>query len=357
MSSAIASLLGRLLGLIPPFPWYRRLVRPLLFRLPPEAAQQLAERALGVRSFWRLAASLHADGAAHTTMAGIPLRNPVGLAAGFDKQCALLDPLGDLGFGYVVGGTVTFDARPGNPRPRLMRLPERESLINALGFPSDGLDAVARRLRALRRRPAVVLVSIAALDETETERCMEVLEPLVDGIELNISSPNTQGLRRFQEPDNLRALLERLNARRSKPLFVKLPPYADEPERENVLSLLRVCAEVGVSGVTAINTVPTDEPRMATGRGGISGAAILPDMLRIIPELRREAGGGMTINACGGIASAADAAAALDAGADTVQLYTALVYRGPGVVREITAGLASRELLGTKSKRTETGSR
>ena len=334
-------------------------MRPLLFLLPPETAQQVAERVLGARSFWRLVGSLHADGAAHASMAGIPLRNPVGLAAGFDKRCALLDPLGDLGFGYVVGGTVTFDARPGNPRPRLMRLPERESLINALGFPSDGLDAVARNLRALRRRPAVVLVSIAALDEVETERCLEVLEPLVEGVELNISSPNTEGLRRFQEPEPLRALLERLNALRTKPLFVKLPPYLDEdePQREKVLSLLRVCAEVGVSGVTAINTVPTDEPRMATGRGGMSGAAIRPDMLRIIPELRREAGGGMTINACGGIASAADAAAALDAGADTVQLYTALVYRGPGVVREITAGLASRERLDAKSKHTETESR
>ena len=353
----MASLLGRLLGLIPPFPWYRRLVRPLLFRLPPETAQQVAERVLAARSFWRLAASLHADGAAHASMAGIPLRNPVGLAAGFDKRCALLDPLGDLGFGYVVGGTVTFDARPGNPRPRLLRLPERESLINALGFPSEGLGPAARRLRALRRRPAVVLVSIAALDEAETERCLEVLEPLVEAIELNISSPNTEGLRRFQEPGPLRALLERLNARRTKPLFVKLPPYRDEPQRESVLSLVRVCAEVGVSGVTAINTVPTDEPRMAMGRGGISGAAILADMLRIIPELPREAGAGMTINACGGISSAAAAAAALDAGADTVQLYTALVYRGPGVVRQITGGLASRERSDTKSKHTETESR
>ena len=339
----MALLLGRLLRLFPSVPWYRRVVRPLLFLLPPEIAQQAAERALGARSVWRLTASLHADGAAHASMAGIPLRNPVGLAAGFDKRCALLEPLGDLGFGYVVGGTVTFGARPGNPKPRLMRLPEGESLINALGFPSEGLEPVARNLRALRRRPTPVLVSVAALDEAETARCLEVLEPLVDGIEVNISSPNTAGLRRFQEPEHLRALLGRLNARRTKPLFVKLPPYMDEPQRENVLSLLRVCAEVGVSGVTAINTVPTDEPRMATRRGGISGRAILPEMLRIIPELRREAGGGMTINACGGIASAADAAAALDAGADTVQLYTALVYRGPGVVREITAGLASRE--------------
>ena len=346
----MALLLGRLLRLVPPFPWYRRLLRPLLFRLPPETAQQVAELALGARSVWRLTASLHADGAAHASMAGIPLRNPVGLAAGFDKRCAVLEPLGDLGFGYVVGGTVTFDPRRGNPRPRLMRLPDRESLINALGFPSEGLERVARNLRAQRRRPTPVLVSVAALDEAETERCLEVLEPLVDGIELNISSPNTAGLRRFQEPEPLRALLGRLNARRTKPLFVKLPPYMDEPQKETVLSLLRVCAEAGVSGVTAINTVPTDEPRMATGRGGISGRAILPEMLRIIPELRREAGGGMTINACGGIASAADAAAALDAGADTVQLYTALVYRGPGVVREITAGLASRERAKMESK-------
>ena len=340
MTSGLASF--RLPRLLPSIPWYRLLLRPLLFRLPPETAQRAAEQALAFKPAWRMLAAAQGAAGAPVNVADIRLRNPVGLAAGFDKRCALLDSLGDLGFGYVVGGTVTLNPRPGNPKPRLLRLPREESLLNALGFPSQGLEAAAGRLRRLERRPATVLVSIAALDEAETERCLEVLEPLVEATELNVSSPNTEGVQRFQEPGPLRGLLERLNAKRAKPLFVKLPPYVDDAQQEKVFALVRVCREMGVSGVTAINTVPTDDARMATGRGGLSGRLIFPEMLRIIPELRREVGRGMVVNACGGIASAADAAAALDAGADTVQLYTALVYRGPGIVREITEGLASR---------------
>jgi dihydroorotate dehydrogenase len=264
----------------------------------------------------------------------------VGLAAGLDKQCAYLDSLGNLGFGYVIGGTVTHDARPGNAKPRMLRLTARESLINALGFPSEGLAAAAARLRRLRDRPASVMVSIAALDEEETETCLTTLEPLVDAVELNISSPNTAGLRRFQEPVALRALLERLNAKRRKPLFVKIPSWMDEASREGVMKLVAVCREAGVTGITAINTVPVEDARLAVGRGGLSGAAILPEMLRIVPEIRSAVGRDMVINASGGIGSAEDASRALSAGANTVQLYSAMVYRGPGVVREIVEGLA-----------------
>jgi dihydroorotate dehydrogenase len=323
-------------------PWYRLFGRPFLFRLEPETAQRVADRALSVRPVWKVAASAGEPAGLDTTIAGIKLRNPVGLAAGFDKQCAYLDSLGHLGFGYVVGGTVTFDPRPGNPKPRVRRLTKQNSLINALGFPSDGLQAVAARLRRLDDRPAKVMVSIAALDEEEAEVCLTTLEPLVDATEVNISSPNTAGLRRFQEPDALRGLLERMNAKRRKPLFVKLPPYVDEAGKDDVLGLLRVCKETGVTGVTAINTVPLEDEQMAVGRGGISGLAILRDMLRIVPELRREAGHELVINACGGIATAMHAAQALDAGANTVQIFTSMVYRGPGVVREITSGLAAR---------------
>src|SRR5690606_2283823 len=126
------------------------------------------------------------------------------------------------------------------------------------------------------------LVSIAALEDEDTEACLRRLQPLVDGIELNISSPNTAGIRRYQEPDALRTLLERLNAVREKPLFVKLPPYTDEGGRDNVLSLVRVCRETGVTGLTAINTVPIEDARLAMGRGGLSGRAVLDDMLRIV---------------------------------------------------------------------------
>ena len=276
------------------------------------------------------------------TVAGIHLDNPVGLAAGYDKQCEYLSSLGHLGFGYVVGGTVVSEPQPGNPRPRLLRYPDRQSLVNSMGFPSHGVTAVAARLRRLRDRPAPVIVSISALDEDGFAACHRTLEPLAEAVELNISSPNTQGIRVFQGPERMKRLLETLNVHRQKSLFIKLPPYTDEEGREQVMALARAGVACGVSGFTAINTLLVDEPRLAVGRGGLSGRAIYPHMLRAVSELRREVGPNVVINACGGIFTGEDAWQALQAGADTVQLYTALVYQGPMVARGIASDLAQR---------------
>ncbi len=324
--------------LIPRIPWYRILARPFLFRLAPETAQQLTERTLSARRVWKIFRA--EPPSVPTNLASIQLRNPVGLAAGLDKRCAYLDTLGGFGFGYVVGGTVTRYPRPGNPKPRVLRLPKQQSLINALGFPSEGLDVVADRLRALKNRPARVIVSLAALEEIDTIECLRVLEPLVDAVELNISSPNTEGLRRYQEPDALSRLLEVLNGERNKPLFVKLPPYSDKAGKRNVLALVHACSVAGVNGVTAINTVPIEDRRLAIGRGGVSGQLIKEDMLRILSDIRREVDPSFLINACGGIGSTRDALEALDAGANTVQLYSSMVFRGPGLINEIVRGIA-----------------
>ncbi|MBI2872686.1 MAG: dihydroorotate dehydrogenase 2 [Chloroflexi bacterium] len=320
---------------------YKSAFRPWLFRLPPERAQGVAEALLALAPLWRAVTPTFRQKypALRREVAGIPLSNPVGLAAGYDKQCVHLAALGLLGFGYVVGGTVTPEPRRGNPRPRLLRRPGQQALVNAMGFPSNGLERVARRLErlrpsaeGLRHRPTPIFVSIAALDEEGFARCHQRLEPLVEAVELNISSPNTAGIRVFQERDALLSLLRRLGGRR-KPLFVKLPPYSDPQGQERVLSLLEICRQAGVTGVTAINTVPVEEPRLKVGTGGLSGRPLLSDMLRIVSELRREGGPDLVINACGGIFTGEDAFAALQAGADTVQLFTALVYEGPGVVR------------------------
>jgi dihydroorotate dehydrogenase len=321
-------------------PWYRLFVRPVLFRFAPEPAQRLADRALGVKPIWRAYARFTNVPDSPKTVAGLTFRNPVGLAAGLDKQCAYLDSLGHLGFGYVIGGTVTHNARPGNPKPRVLRLPKQASLINALGFPSEGLHAAEARLRALTDRPASVMVSIPALDEQETRECLTTLEPLVDAIEVNISSPNTAGLRKFQEPVALRGLLDILNEARKKPLFIKIPPYMNQADHENVMSLVRACRDAGVTGITVMNTIPVEDDRLAMGRGGLSGQVVRDEVLRIVPEVRAEVGSDMVIHACGGIATANDARRALAAGADTVQIYTSMVYRGPGVVGEIVKGLA-----------------
>lgn len=322
------------------FPLYRLLIRPILFRFEPERAQRIADRALAVRPVWRAYARAARVPQAPVTVAGIALRNPVGLAAGLDKQCTYLDSLGDMGFGYVIGGTVTHDPRPGNPKPRVLRLPERSSLINALGFPSVGLRAAEASLRNLTRRPAKVMVSIAALDEQETRVCLTTLEPLVEAIEVNISSPNTAGLRKFQEPVALRGLLDILNEARRKPLFVKIPPFTNDTERDNVMSLVLACRDAGVTGITVMNTIPVEDTRLAMGRGGLSGPVVREDMFRVLASVRSEIGDSMVLNACGGISNAADARRALAMGADTIQIYTSLVYQGPGVVSEIVKGLA-----------------
>ena len=324
---------------------YEALLRPLLFRLPPERAQAAAEWFLKRPWLWRLASSYldYQDQRLRVAVAGLEVPSPVGLAAGYDKDCEFLGALLDLGFGYVVGGTVVPEARPGNPHPRLMRLPGQQSLINSLGFPSKGMLVAKRNLECLGHRarpyPKPVVVSVAALSLEEFRTCHAALEPLADATELNISSPNTQGIRAFQEPDTFKTLLEYINNQRTKPLFVKIPPYADNQGRDHVLTLVRIAREQGVNGITATNTRMVEAPQLAMGQGGLSGRALLEDTIRMVSEVRAEADSAMAINACGGIFTAADALRTMRAGADTVQLLTGLIYRGPGVARSISRGL------------------
>ena len=327
---------------------YTALFRPFLFRLSPERAQALADWFLGRRLLMQAMSPYFKcrDPRLRVSAGGLTLPSPVGMAAGYDKDCRFIDGLLSLGFGYVVGGTVTREARAGNPSPRLMRLPERLSLINALGFPGKGLDAAKAQLQRLQDRRGgdvhPVVVSVAGLTIDEFLDCHAALQPLCDAIELNISSPNTQGIRVFQEPQSFRDLLVALNGQRSKPLFVKIPPYTDEEGRERVLALVRIAVEEGVSGITAANTRPVEEPRLAMGQGGLSGRALLEDTLRIVADVRSEVGSDVAVHACGGISTADDTLHALKAGADTVQLLTGLIYQGPAVARAINRGLVKR---------------
>ena len=349
------------LGPIP----YKLLLRPLLFRLPPEAARKVVDLGLGRHNLWRaLAPALRVrDARLATDLCGLPLENPVGLAAGFDKDCQLLPSMAAMGFGYLVAGTVTESPRPGNPKPRLLRHVSEESLVNALGFPNKGLEHAARRLELAQGTlgDTQLAVSVSGTTTEEIARCHKRLEPLVDAVELNISSPNTEGLRAFHEPQTLSDLIGRVDEVRAKPLIVKLPPYfspslasrSREDTRERVMSMVRVCVESGVSALTVANSRPTIEPRLSTGAGGLSGKMVFSDMLRMVADVKAEVGGRLAVNACGGIFTGADAWKALKAGASTVQLYTGLVYRGPGIVRQINRELVSiMERENTESVRT-----
>ncbi len=319
---------------------YKAFLRPLLWSLPPELAHALGEWALRRKLLWKLLAPFHntRDPVLATSLAGIPIPNPLGVAAGSDKDCAYLDSLMNLGFGYAVGGTVTLHPRPGNPRPRLLRRPRQKALVNALGFPSLGIDVVEANLRKQSAVPTVL--SISGLTVDEFRRCYQRSAPLARSIELNVSSPNTAGLRVFHDPSAFRELLESVNSRRTTPLFVKIPPYSDPQEQQNVLTLVRIARELGVDGITAANTRPVEEPAVKMGRGGLSGKPLLPDTLRIVADVRNEVGETMTVNACGGISTADDVVKALKGGADTVQIYTALVYEGPGLARRINRDLS-----------------
>jgi dihydroorotate dehydrogenase len=318
--------------------WYEVVGRRAFFAMDAETAHRVAQRLLGLPLPWSRIGGVPADVELATDLAGVPLRVPIGLAAGFDKSCAHLDTLGSLGFGYVVGGTVTRSPRAGNPKPRLVRDPERQALVNAMGLPNPGAEAVARTLaRGRRTCPRFVSLADEALEDVLAS--LGRVEPHVDGLELNASCPTVSWGRDTDTETHLRALVEGIRERTTKPLFVKLPPFADAPGRDAVVALADVAAGTGASGFTCGNTAAVQEPRLAVGRGGLSGRPLLERTAVCVGEVHRATG--LPVNACGGIATPADALACLDAGAATVQIYTALIYRGPGVIGALARGLAT----------------
>jgi dihydroorotate dehydrogenase len=319
---------------------YAALVRPVAFSLSPETAHRAAGLLLRMPIPWPWLGGAVDHPALRTTLAGVALRNPIGLAAGFDKSCRTLEALGLLGFGYVVGGTVTRSPRTGNAPPRIVRVPGRASMVNAMGLPNRGAAYAAARL-AEQRPTCARFVSLADEAEDDVVANHALLEPLVDGFELNASCPNVSWGRDRDTESHLRALMRRLGERRSKPLFVKLPPFRTARERDAVLALARVAGERGVDGLTCSNTRPVAHGGLSTGRGGLSGRALFADTPRMVHEVRDATGGRLPVNACGGISTAEDAVQCLEAGATTVQLYTGLVYRGPRILREMTTGLAT----------------
>ncbi|HXF72926.1 MAG TPA: dihydroorotate dehydrogenase 2 [Actinomycetota bacterium] len=314
------------------------LLRRAFLALDPEVAHRLVMGLLALPLPWARLGGAPRDERLRTEVAGVPLENPLGLAAGFDKGCARLGALGALGFGYVVGGTITRRPREGNPRPRIARYPSRRSMTNAMGLPNPGAAAAAERLlRSARTAPRWVSLADEAVEDVVVAH--RLVAPLADAIELNVSCPNVGWGRDRDEEAHLARLLAALRPERRVPIFVKLPPFRAAREREAVLALARVAQEGGADGLTCSNTRPVADRRLAGGRGGLSGAALAADTPRIVAEVREATGGALPINACGGIFEATDALACLRAGASTVQIYTALVLDGPRVVGRILRGL------------------
>jgi dihydroorotate dehydrogenase len=335
------------------------LTRPFLFGLDPERAHDLTLSAIAhlqntaAQALWE-----QPRVADPVTVAGLDFPNRVGLAAGLDKNGRCIDGLGAMGFGFIEVGTVTPLAQPGNPKPRMFRVVEAGALVNRLGFNNDGLEAFVanvQRARSFRASGGIVGLNIGKNAATPIDRAADdYLAALrgvyahADYVSVNISSPNTQNLRSLQSDEQLQWLLQLLIERRAelardhgmKPLFVKIAPDLDEEQVKIIAATLK---RHGIDGVIATNTTVSRHHvhHLPNGQetGGLSGAPLLGASNRVIRLLRAELGGAYPIIGVGGVMSGADAVSKIKAGANLVQLYTGLIYQGPGLVTEVAKAL------------------
>ena len=323
-----------------------RLIRPLAFMLDAEIAHRATIRALGLlpqRALPSFAPSLASE------VAGLTVPSPVGLAAGFDKDGEVPDAMLGLGFGFVEVGTLTPRPQQGNPRPRLFRLVEDHAVINRMGFNNHGQDDALGRLTTRARR-GIVGVNIGANKDSGDRIAdyvagVEVMTPVADYLAVNISSPNTPGLRNLQAGGELVELLAAIAAARAAggpPVFLKVAPDLEAGDHDRIV---RAALDAGIDALIVANTTLSRPPlasRHQDEAGGLSGVPLKGLALDALRLFRSASGGGLPLIAVGGIASADDAWERILAGASLVQLYSALVYQGPGLARRIAHGLSER---------------
>jgi dihydroorotate dehydrogenase len=342
---------------------YRSLLRPLLFRLPPETAHELALNSLSfapglTKTF--LGDRFKRSPFGQLRRFGLSFANPVGLAAGFDKNGIALESLAALGFGFIEAGTVTYHPQPGNERPRLFRLPLDKALINRAGFNNEGAVVLAQRV-SIGKPDCVLGVSIGkskivAIEDAVSDylKSFAAVYPIADYIAVNISSPNTPRLRELQEAHQLETLLQALQELNQKladqpdgrgvlPLLVKLSPDLDADELQSVVA---VAQRNKVAGLIATNTSVTraalqtrDAEVQAYGEGGLSGAPLRQRSRQMIATIYNMTEGSLPLIGVGGIFNAEDAWEMISAGASLLQIYTGLIYEGPSIARSINDGL------------------
>ena len=351
---------------LPNFASLYPLTRSMLFALDPEVAhERLLDLVASTQHHWGRLAYAQSRVDDPITLAGLQFPNRVGLAAGLDKNARCIDGLGAMGFGFVEVGTVTPKGQSGNPKPRIFRLPEVDGIINRLGFNNEGLEVFLRNVKQARFRrgqgtPMLLGLNIGKNATTPIERaaddyltCLDGVYPHADYVTVNISSPNTQNLRALQSDQALDELLHALSERREQlqrthskrvPVFVKIAPDLDESQVDLIAATLRRHGMEGdrakneAWGVIATNTtIARDQVKgLPHGEetGGLSGAPVYAKSNAVIRQLRERLGAHFPIIGVGGILSGADAVGKIEAGADVVQLYTGLIYRGPGLVTE-----------------------
>lgn len=324
------------------------LARRVLFRLDAERAHNLG------LSLIRFAPKTKAPPIPVRTALG-DLANPLGLAAGYDKTGRHLRSLARLGFGYMVAGTFTLSPWPGNPRPRVARNKEEQTLVNALGFPNPGIDEFIRTLVSQRKPGPPVVASISGRTTDDVVSVYSKVQPYVEGVELNLSSPNTPALRDLREPAAFAELAQLMRGAKTKPSYLKIPPYLDDREFKDIMLLVKKWEDLGFEGVTASNSMPVADERMAIGAGGYSGPPLFQHTKAAVERVRKSVGRSFEINAVGGVSSPTDAAALLGLGATTIQIYTALVYQGPSLVKAIITDAEVRQVVDARTNATWSG--
>lgn len=355
---------------------FKSIIRPALFRLSahdPEIAHHRVMNGLAFASRYRVllkmleVANAYKAPALERNVFGLRFPNPVGLAGGFDKNGLALPALAALGFGFLEAGTVTRYRQPGNDRPRIVRLPEDGALINCMGFPNDGADEISERLSRLPKPAIPVGWSIGKSKVTPQEEATEdylyslrKLYDFADFFTVNVSSPNTPGLRKLQEKEPLDQLLRAIVqeaevlARQkgrdtAKPVLVKISPDMSEGQLDDVIE---VCLDCNIRGIIATNTTLSRQglSKDTTGTGGLSGRPIFPRALAIVRYLCQRLDGQIPVIGVGGISSPDDAQRMFDAGASLIQLYTSFIYEGPGVVKQINKALAVASTMPTGTR-------
>ncbi len=342
---------------------YSILVKPLLFLLPPEKAHHLTMNLLkwvlavpGMGLLFRCFCRIHHPELGRTVF-GLNFDNPVGLAAGFDKDGKHYRAMAHLGFGFIELGTVTPRPQQGNPKPRLFRLPTDHALINRMGFNNDGVEALAKRLKQSRPQNLIIGGNIGKNKATPNEQaaddylhCFEALFEYVDYFVINVSSPNTPGLRALQNKEPLTDLLSLLQSRNKakptpKPILLKIAPDLTQEQLDDILEIVSITQ---IAGIIATNTTISRDGLQAgrqkvksIGAGGLSGRPLRQRSTEVIRYLNEKSNGELTIIGVGGIENAEDALEKLAAGASLIQIYSGLIYKGPTLVKAINQAIVS----------------
>jgi len=273
---------------------------------------------------------------------GIQFNSPIGLAAGFDKNCKNLYSLLSFGFGFVTGGTITFSKREGNPKPRLFHIKKSRALINSMGFPGEGLKKISNKLKAYNSKSENIFLSVSGTIEKEIIDCIKTLKNDCKAFEINISSPNTEGLKIFHNEEKLSKLILEAKKITTNPIFIKLPPWVkNTKERADCLSLAHTSIKSGAHGLIVANSRPYSYDKLAIGKGGLSGEPLRNDTINMVSEVRNKIGSKPIVIACGGISDEIDVWNCIAAGANLCQAYTAFIYNGPSFAYNINKKLSA----------------